>query len=123
MFAATLLLFATSRATAQNVPKEVVRSFEKGDAKGLSEHLNESLEMNILDQKHMVSRNQAVRILQEFFKDHPPTAFKVTYDGVKSESKYSLCDYHTRKEKYRIHIYFMEEKNTSFIYFMSIEKI
>jgi hypothetical protein len=71
----------------------------------------------------MVSRNQAVRILQEFFKDHPPTAFKVTYEGVKTESKYSLCDYHSKKEKYRIHLYFMEENNKRLIYFISIEKI
>jgi hypothetical protein len=118
-----LVMISLTTATAQTLPREVVQSFEKGNAKGLTRHLNKSIEMNILDQKHTVSRNQAVRILQEFFNEYPPSAFEVTYEGGKADSKYSLCNYQSSKEHYRVHLSFMEDKDERFIFFLSIEKI
>jgi len=116
-----ILLFPQMQA--QNVPDRVVDAFEKGRSKMLSEYLHKSLEINMLSQKHTVSRNQAIRIIQDFFDEHPPKKFEVTYEGAKTEAKFSVCNYHSEKEKYRVNLYFMEQSGQKVIYFMSIEKI
>lgn len=105
------------------VPQGIVHAFEKGDAKALSAYFNDNIELKILKQEYITSKNQATRIMQEFFKENPPISFKVNYEGTKQDSKYGLGTLSTTKSSFSINIYFMEGKKEKIIYFLSIEKI
>lgn len=100
----------------------MVQAFGNGDAKKIAEYFHDNLEMKILEDVHITSKNQATRILQDFFKDYPPTSFKVTYEGTKQDSKYGIGTLSTKKGSFRINLYFMEGRKEKIIYYLSIEK-
>jgi len=123
-FILLLLLFAvTPVITAQTISKEIVTAFEKGDAKKLSKQLHQNLEIKLLDNIQMVSKNQATRLLQDFFKKNPPTSFTVTYEGEKQGSLYGIGELTSKKDTFRVNIYFMNQGNANLIYNLTIEKI
>ena len=117
-----VFLFATVQLShAQMVPEGIIQAFEKGNAKQLAAYFNNNVEMQIIDEEYVTSKNQATRILQDFFKKHPPVSFKITYEGVKQDSRYGLGTLECRKQKFRVNLYFMEGRKEKTIYFMSIE--
>ncbi len=119
-----LLLFAvTPIITAQTMSKEIVTAFEEGDAKKLSKHMHQNLEIMLLDNIQMVSKNQATRLLQEFFKKNPPSSFTVTYEGTKQGSKYGIGELKSKKITFRVNIYFMNQGKENLIYNLTIEKV
>ncbi len=103
---------------AQMVPERMIKAFGQGDAKVIAEYFHDNLEMQIITDVHVTSKNQAARILQNFFKEYPPRSFKVTYE----DTKYSLGTLSTSKGSFRINIYFMEGRKEKIIYYLSIEK-
>jgi len=109
--------------TAQAVPGEIIDGFKKGDAKKIAAFFHDNLELQILDESHRTSKNQATRILQDFFKKYPPIDFKVNYEGTQQDSKYGLSTLVTKKDTFRINIYFMEGRAKKIIYSLSIEKL
>ena len=117
-----VLLFTVLPAvSSQTISKDIISAFEKGDSKKLSEHLNHNLELNILGKQQMVSRNQATRLLKEFFENHPPKSFKVTYEGTKQGSKYGIGELKTIDSKFRVNLYFISQDKEILIYNLIIE--
>jgi len=110
-------------AYSQMVPESMVKAFANGDSKKIAEYFHDNLEMKILEDVHITSKNQATRILQVFFKDYPPTSFKVTYEGTKQDSKYGIGTLATKKGNFRVNLYFMEGRKEKIIYYLSIEKL
>jgi hypothetical protein len=117
-----IFLIISISGFAQTIPESLVKAFEKGDHKSISIYFNDNIEMQIIDQVHITSKNQASRILQSFFKDHPPLSFKVNYEGNKQDSKYGMGTLATKKGTFQVNFYFMEGKKEKIIYYLSIEK-
>ena len=118
-----ILLVVTTVAYTQMVPDGIVHAFEKGDARALSKYFNTNLEIKLLDEEYVSSKNQASRIIQEFFKEYPPVSFKVDYEKSRKDSKYGLGTLVTKNNSFHVNLYFMEGKKEKIIYFLSIEKI
>jgi hypothetical protein len=118
-----ILVMLTFVSQGQTVPKDIVDGFKKGDARKIAAYFHDNLEMQILDESHVTSKNQATRILQDFFKKYPPSDFQVNYEGTEQDSKYGHSTLTTRKGSFRVSIYFMEGKQGKTIYSLSIEKI
>ena len=107
---------------AQTVPGELSDAMKAGDAAKLSQFFHESLELTILDKDYVASKNQATRIMENFFKENPPTAFKISFEGTKEKSKYAIGNLTTGKGNFRINIFFMNKDEKRLVYYMSIEK-
>jgi hypothetical protein len=107
---------------AQTLPPELARSIEEGDAAGMAVFFHQSLEMTILDKDYETSKNQATRIMENFFKEHKPTGFKVSFEGTKEQSKYAIGTLTTAEESFRVNLFFMNKDNQRLIYYVSIEK-
>ena len=118
-----VLSLGTNIVSSQDITKQVVSAFEKGDAKKLSSYLNDNLEIKLLETKQMVSRNQATRILQEFFNEHPPKSFKITYEGTKQGTEYEIGEYKSNGTMYRVNLYFIKTEKEKLIYYLTIEKV
>lgn len=118
-----ILVMMTFAVQGQTIPKDIVDGFMKGDARKIASYFHNNLEMQILDESHVTSKNQATRILQDFFKKYPPKDFKVNYEGTEQDSKYGHSTLTTKKGSFRVNIYFMEGKPGKTIYSLSIEKI
>jgi hypothetical protein len=109
-------------AWGQTVPEELVNAIGRGDAGKMAEYFHQSLEMTILDKEYMTSRIQATRIMEGFFKDHPPTGFTISFEGAKEKSKYAIGALTTEGEEFRVNLFFMNKEDQRLIYYLSIEK-
>ncbi|MCP4313454.1 MAG: DUF4783 domain-containing protein [Bacteroidetes bacterium] len=107
---------------AQTVPTGLVEAMKAGEAAQVARFFHQSLELTILEKDYMASKNQATRIMENFFKEHPPTGFKISFEGTKEKSKYAIGDLTTSNGSFRVNLFFMNKDNKRLIYYMSIEK-
>ena len=108
--------------SAGSLPPELVTALARGEAEALSGYFHQSLELTILDKEYMASRNQASRIMQSFFRDNPPSAFTVSFEGNKDKSRYAIGKLKTENGDFRVNLFFMTRDGRDLIYFLSIEK-
>ncbi len=106
----------------QTVPKGLVEAMGQGDASVMSEYFHQSLEMSILEKDYETSKNQAARIMESFFKKHPPTGFTVSFEGTKEQSKYAIGTLSTSNGTFRVNLLFINKDEKRLIYYLSIEK-
>lgn len=118
----SVLLLISLNGISQVVPKGIMEAFEKGNARQLSEYFHDNLEMQILKEDYVTSKNQATRIMQDFFKKNQPLTFRLEYEGTKQDSKYGLGTLVTRKGTFDVHLYFLDGRKEKIIYSLSIEK-
>ncbi len=107
---------------AQTVPDGLIKALKNGDAGEMAVYFHQSLEMTILEKDHMASKNQATRIMESFFKDHPPTGFTISFEGAKDKSKYAIGSLATAEGTYRVNLFFLNKEDKRLIYYLSIEK-
>lgn len=117
-----ILSISVCQIYSQSVPKEIIHSFEKGNAKELSKFFNHNIEIKLPDKEYVTSSNQAMRILQDFFRDYPPTTFNLNYKGDNSDIKYGLGILETKKGEFRVNLYFLNGSDEKLIYYLSIEE-
>jgi hypothetical protein len=119
----TVFMFFVSAGISQMVPEGIILACKKGDARELSTFFHSNIELQILNETQITSRNQAARIMQDFFNKYPPVSFEVNYEDFKLDTKYGLGTLVSEKESFRINLYFMEVKKKKYIYYLNIEKI
>ena len=107
---------------SQTVPADLVSALGRGDASSTSAWFHQSLEMSILEEEYEISKNQATRILESFFKSHKPSAFTVSFEGTKEQSKYAIGTLSTSDGSFRVNLFFLDKDNKRLIYYLSIEK-
>jgi len=73
-----LLTFFTSTFSADPIDK-IAALLQQGQAKELAQQCAASLELSILDDEKVVSRQQAETLLNNFFAQNKPTAVKVIH--------------------------------------------
>jgi len=107
---------------AQTVPPDLAKAIGMGDASKMSAYFHQSLELTILDNDYEASKNQATRIMDNFFKKHTPTHFKVSFEGTKEQSKYAIGTLTTKDGAFRVNLFFLNKEGVRLIYYLSIEK-
>jgi hypothetical protein len=107
---------------AQTVPGELSKAMKAGEAAKVAKYFHESLELTILDKDYVASKNQATRIMENFFMEHPPTGFSISFEGTKEKSKYAIGNLTTSKGNFRVNIFFLNKDDKRLVYYMSIEK-
>ena len=107
---------------SQTVPADLAKALGQGDATALSAWFHQSLEMSILEEEYETSKNQATRILENFFKSHTPTDFSISFEGTKEQSKYAIGTLTTSNGSFRVNLFFLDKEGKRLIYYLSIEK-
>lgn len=116
----TLLIGISSMG--QSIPDGLVQAMKTGDAKNLSGFFHQSLEMTILGKDYNSSKNQATRIMEDFFRNNKPTDFTISFEGTKEKSKYAIGTLKTKDQAFRINLFFLIKGEEKLIYYISIEK-
>jgi len=106
----------------QTVPQELTEAIGKGNANKMAAFFHQSLEMTILEKDYMASKNQATRIMENFFKNNPPTSFTISFEGTKEKSKYAIGSLKTKEANFRVNMFFLNRQEERLIYYLSIEK-
>jgi len=108
---------------AQTVPAKLIEAMKSGEADKVAQFFHQSLELTILEKDYMASKNQATRIMANFFKEHTPKGFTISFEGTKEKSKYAIGDLTTSEGEFRINMFFMNKEGNRLIYYLSIEKV
>jgi hypothetical protein len=117
-----MAMLVVPQVSGQTVPPKLQEAISKGDATSMSEWFHQSLELTILEKEYETSKNQATRILESFFKSNVPTGFKISFEGIKEQSKYAIGTMNTSKGSFRVNIFFLNKDEKQLIYYLSIEK-
>lgn len=56
---------------------KIRQAIESGDAESIVRHSSAYVEVSVLGKSTLISRAQSAYVLKAFFRDHPPSAFKV----------------------------------------------
>jgi hypothetical protein len=115
-------LLVLPQVLSQTVPADLVKAIAQGNATAMSAWFHQSLELSILEQEYETSKDHATRILESFFKSHPPSSFTVSFEGTKAQSKYAIGTLVTGNGNFRVNVFFLNKEDRRLIYYLSIEK-
>lgn len=120
----TLLFVISATLVKADVFDEVINAFKTQNTKEVIKYLNSSVELTILDNDGVYSKQQAEIILKSFFNQNPPKTVTMQHRGSSGQgSKYGIAVYETNIAKYRIYVFIKEgASNTNMIHEMRIEK-
>lgn len=103
--------FAQNNEPKKDIPGNIITALKSGNMVELSKHFNANLELVILEEEDVYSKNQAQQILKDFFTKNKPADFKVLHEGGKEDARYVIGTLVTSGGSYRV--YFLLKKNES----------
>lgn len=115
------LLITTQFGFSNEIPENIITSFNSGDASGLSKYFNETIELTFLEKEDIYSKTQAEIILRDFFIKNPPRQFVILHEGGKESSKYAIGKYTSKSKTYRITFLLKTINSKVFIHQLRIE--
>ncbi len=122
IFILALLLVSTVAKSQIEIPNDIIRSLEKGNAKLLSDYFNDNVELVVLDNDNVYSKAQAKQIVKNFFDSFIPESFTIIHQGGKEGSKYVIGNLKTNNGNFRIYFLLKKEKGKDYIHQLRIEK-
>jgi hypothetical protein len=119
---AALCIALAGNPVVQGVPAGISDSFRKGDARALSRHFNDNIELVILSKEDVYSKSQAELILRNFFSENKPVGFDLLHEGGK-ETRFAIGNLKTEKGDFRIYFLLKLKDSASLIHLLRIEKL
>jgi len=97
-----------------NLPEEIIKSFENGDAKGIGKYFNTSVELIFNESQGVYGKAQAEQILKNFFNNNASTNGKFNYkplhNSTRDNIQYYIGELKTGKGLlYRVTIYMKDQ--------------
>jgi Domain of unknown function (DUF4783) len=102
----------------------VTKALSEGDAAVLSNYLDASVELTLLDKQNVYDKAQATTALKDFFGRNKPRSFSPVHQGTSrgSTSHYTIGDMTTASGNYRVYLYYKSNGGGVLIQEMRIEK-
>ena len=111
LFICLLLLIVPSK---QEINEQINKSIENGNSKELSIHFHEKIELKVVDKENLYSKHQAEKIIEEFFRQFPPSRFiEIKNNTTKNTKQVVSGRYLSGKTKFRIS-YLLKKFNDQF---------
>jgi len=119
-----LLLLASLSCPGQSntVPAELSLAFKTGNVEKLSEYLNNTVELVILDNEDFYNRKVAITILKDFFKDNRVNDFVIKHQGGKNDANFAIGDLRTAGGSFRVYFLMKKVDSKPLIHQLRIEK-
>jgi hypothetical protein len=94
-----------------------------GNAAELAKHFNSSVELVILENEDVYSKQQAEQILKSFFEKNKVKSFTLLHQGGKEGAQYAIGNLETTSSKvYRVYFLVKESGGQPLIHQMRIEE-
>lgn len=125
-FITLLLIFTVGMiqyTPAQNVdvPNEITAALNSGDANKLSNWLNSNVELVIGDKNDVYSKQQAIGIISDFFRNNPVQGFQVLHKGNREAASFVIGTLKTSTGNYRVYVLTRRTGKQSLIQQLRIE--
>lgn len=85
----------------------ITKALSKGDVQTLSSYLNETVELAVGDEEDIYDKAEAISVIKNFFKSHPPKSFSEVHKGTSkgNDSQYCIGNLIAGGKTYRVYIY------------------
>ncbi len=108
LFSLLLALFITASSTKAEItlgvfPQALTGAMKSGNASEVANYFNTSVELVVLGDESVSSKNQAEMILKKFFEKNVPVAFSVMFEGGKDKSQYAIGKLTTKTGTFRVY--------------------
>ena len=108
--------------TSPDVFSPICKYIQTGDSDRLSAWFADNLELDILGAVNNSTRNQARRIMKNFFNNYTPKQFNLIHKSGKSPMKYAVGTLNAGGEKFRIILYVKTNEGRSYIQHLKVER-
>jgi len=105
-----------------DIPQSMIDAFKSGNTTELAKYFNTSIELAILDQEDIYSKQQAELIVKDFFTKHVPTGFTILHKGGKEGSQYAIGSLTTTAGNFRVTLLIKLRDNKPFIHQLRLEE-
>lgn len=105
-----------------DIPQAMINALKTGNTAELSKFFNSSIELAILEQEAIYSKQQAELIVKDFFAKHVPTNFVILHKGGKEGSQYAIGNLTTSTGNYRVTMLIKQRENKPFIHQLHFEE-
>lgn len=116
-----LFISISLQSFAGDIPAALISAFSAGNSNAISAYFGQTVELTLFDQEEIYSKTQAQIILNNFFKENPPSSFKIIHQGGKESSKYAIGSLKTSGNSYRITLLLKASGNDINIHQLRIE--
>lgn len=85
----------------------ISKALSEGNVAALEQYLDEQVEISILEQEDIYSKEEAVKILKDFFTKNKPSSFSQVHQGASKgqDSQYCIGNLVANSGTYRVYIY------------------
>ena len=98
-----MIVFSTFGFTLE-VVDDIANAIRSGNPKNISAYFIDNIDLKVIDQEDVYSKQQAEMILKNFFTKHPVKAFSMAHKSVeKNGSQYIIGTLETTNGKFRIY--------------------
>ena len=124
MATAGLLIIIVCLLGAQDqprIPSGIAIAFRSGNAAGLSEYLNSTVELVLPDKEDFYSKSVAETILKDFFSRYRSREFVIRHQSAKGDAQYAIANLETDKGKFRVYFLLKKVNGNPLIHQIRIE--
>ncbi len=123
LLAISLLVFSTFSQAQTAELGQIAAAIKAGNAKALSAHFDNTLEITILTQEGSYSNSQAEGVIKNFFSKNVPSDFQIIHKGDSGgNSKYAIGKLQTANGTFRTYIYVKQKGSQMLIQQLRFER-
>lgn len=104
-----------------DIPQTLIDALRTGNTPVLSGYFKSSIELAILDEEDIYSKQQAELIVKDFFAKHVPSSFVILHKGGKEGSQYAIGNLTTSDGNFRVTLLIKQKDNKPYIHQLRFE--
>lgn len=104
------------------IPDQILQSLKNGNSKTLSEYFNKNVELVVLENDDVFSKEKAQQIVNKFFVSNTPEEFTIIHQGGKEGARYVIGNLKTSSGSFRVYFLLKSSNGKDYIHQLRIEK-
>jgi hypothetical protein len=118
-----LFLIGTAPLANANDPvADVAQALNGSNPAMIASYFDSSIDMKILSDENIYSRQQARILLSNFLTDKRPAGFNLKHQGGPANAQFAIGEMYCIDGTYRVYFLMREKNSTNYIYKFRIEK-
>lgn len=100
---------------------DIAQAFNSANGDVVASYFDSNIDLKILDNENIYSRQQARILLFNFISDKKPTGFVLKHEGGPDNARFAIGELTAKDGVYRVYYLLKEKSGTIFIYKLRIE--
>jgi len=117
-----VVTFMIAMASFANGPvADIAQAFNTANAAMVASYFDSNIDLKILENENIYSRQQARILLFNFINDKKPNGFVLKHEGGPENARFAIGELSTKDGVFRVYYLLKEKNSTIYIYKLRIE--